>query len=118
MQNKPNIEDWAKEISAAITLIDANDIIIYMNDAAIEVFSDDGGEKLIGQNVKNCHNEYSNAVIDRIAHEHEANIYTLEIKGEKALIYQAPMFENGKYKGMVELSINLPKVLPNIRRES
>ncbi len=109
--------DWAKELPIPVTITDAEGIIIYMNDASIEAFREEGGAKLIGTNVNLYHNEYSQSVIQRISHEHTPNIYTIEKRGKKTLIYQAPFYNVGKYAGLVEISIDLPEILPNVIRE-
>ncbi len=49
--------NWMDGIQVAVTYCDANGIIRDMNSASIEVFSKDGGEKLIGKNVLDCHPE-------------------------------------------------------------
>ena len=40
--------------------------IVYMNPAAIENYSDDGGEKLIGLLIFDCHSQASAEKIDRV----------------------------------------------------
>lgn len=98
-------------------LTDKNDIITYMNDASAEMFADDGGLELMGRNVKECHNDYSNSVIDLINHEEFQNVYTIELKGKKKFVCQSPYYENGEFAGIMEMTIDLPEVLPNIIRE-
>ena len=51
-----------------------------MNDKSISDFENDGGSKLIGSNLFDCHNESSNKIIMRIIEEKKPNIYTIEKK--------------------------------------
>ena len=45
------------------------------------------------------------------------NAYTIEKGGVKKLIYQAPWFEDGEYRGLVEVTLVLPDVLPHFVRD-
>jgi len=44
-------------------------------------------------------------------------VYTIEKKGIKKLIYQAPWYENGEFSGVVELSIPIPFEMPHYIRK-
>jgi len=46
----------------------------------------------------------------------EKNIYTIEKNGVKKLIYQSPWYQNGKYAGFVELSLEIPFEMPHFIR--
>jgi hypothetical protein len=48
--------------------------------------------------------------------DHSTNVYTIEKNGVKKLIYQAPWYENGEYRGFVELSLEIPFDLPHFVR--
>ena len=111
------IIDWAKELLSAVTLTDKAGTIIYMNDKSAETFANDGGRDLIGKNLYECHNANSNNVINRIIDNKEPNIYTIEKKGVKKLIYQAPYYDNGEYAGLAEISIVLPENMPHYVRD-
>ena len=49
-----------------IVICDLMHMIVYMNPAAIETYSDDGGEKLIGLLIFDCHSRLSAAKIDKV----------------------------------------------------
>ena len=44
---------------ASVVLCDLNHTIVYMNPAAKKNYQKWGGEKLVGENLLNCHNEHS-----------------------------------------------------------
>ena len=43
----------------------------------------------------------------------QTNIYTIEKKGIKKLIYQSPWLNNGVYAGFIEFSFEIPFDLPH-----
>jgi len=47
--------DWIQEFPAALTVCDADGIILEMNDKAAKTFESDGGYALIGKNMLDCH---------------------------------------------------------------
>lgn len=49
-----------------IVLCDTNHTIIYMNKSAVKNYEKYGGEKLLGQNLLNCHNEDSKRKINEM----------------------------------------------------
>jgi sensor histidine kinase regulating citrate/malate metabolism len=108
--------DWTKEIDFAITVCEKNGTITYMNDKAIKTFENDGGAKLIGTNVLECHTEPSRKQLTEMLEKQTKNVYTIEKNGKKKLIYQTPYYENNEYKGFVELSMEIPEVMENFVR--
>jgi hypothetical protein len=44
------------------------------------------------------------------------NVYTIEKNGAKKLIYQAPWFRDGEYRGFIELSLEIPFEMPHFVR--
>lgn len=100
--------NWQKELPAAITVCDTEGKIIYLNEKAADVFKDDGGYNLIGQNLFACHSNESNEKIKEIIAGQKPNTYTIEKAGKKKLIHQTPWCEGGKLKGLVEFSIEIP----------
>lgn len=51
---------------SAVVICNLQHEIIYMNPAAIKSYEKRGGEKLIGQNLLNCHNEESRGKIEQV----------------------------------------------------
>ena len=108
--------DWVKEFPAAVTVCDGDGIILDMNDKAAKTFEKDGGRKLIGSNVLDCHPEPARSKTERRLAAREKNVYTIEKNGVKKLIYQSPWYRNGEYAGFVELSLEIPFELPHFIR--
>ena len=108
--------DWVKEFPAAVTVCDEEGIILEMNDKAAKTYENDGGRKLIGSNMLDCHPEPARTKTERLLATREKNVYTIEKNGVKKLIYQSPWYRNGEYAGFVELSLEIPLELPHFIR--
>ncbi|MBN2384266.1 PAS domain S-box protein [bacterium] len=107
---------WVKEFPGAITVVDREGIILNMNDKAVKTFQDYGGEKLIGTSVLSCHPEPARTKLQELLETGQQNVYTIEKKGTKKLIFQTPWYQEGKYNGLVELSLEIPLDLPHFIR--
>jgi PAS domain-containing protein len=107
---------WIKEFPAAITVCDADGIILAMNDKACASFAEDGGAALIGTNVLACHPEPARTKLAALLASGSTNIYTIEKNGVRKLIYQSPWYDNGIYAGFVELSLPIPEKMPHFVR--
>jgi len=103
-----NENEWIKEFPAAITVCDEEGILLEMNDKADKSFESDGGRKLIGSNMLDCHPGDSRDKTERLLASREKNVYTIEKTGVKKLIYQSPWYKNGQYAGFVEMSLEIP----------
>ncbi|HTX73401.1 MAG TPA: hypothetical protein VMC79_11290 [Rectinemataceae bacterium] len=111
------IPDWVTEFPAAVTVTGKDGTILYMNDKSARTFEKDGGRSLVGRDVLACHNENSKAIIRRIIDDEKPNVYTIEKKGVKKLIFQAPWYSSGELAGLVELSLEIPFELPHFNRD-
>jgi transcriptional regulator with PAS, ATPase and Fis domain len=109
--------EFIENLDGAVIVSDAMGTIIYLNEKAVNNFQKEGGRELIGKNLKDCHQDHSNARIREMMETHEKNIYTIEKKGKKKLIYQAPWFKEGEFGGLVELSLEIPFELPHFIRD-
>jgi transcriptional regulator with PAS, ATPase and Fis domain len=109
--------NWPKEFGIGITITDLEGKIVYMNDKSLEIFKNDGGEKLLGANVLNCHPEPSRTQLEEMMKNETTNAYTIEKNGKKKLIYQAPWYEDKVYRGFVELSMEIPFDMANFIRK-
>jgi hypothetical protein len=115
MNMTPN--DWIKEFPAAITVCNREGIVLSMNDLSCRTFEADGGKKLIGTNLLECHPEPARTRLAEMLANGKSNVYTIEKNGIKKLIYQSPWYENGQYAGFVELSLPIPRELPHFNRD-
>ena len=109
---------WLKEFPGDITVCDAAGVILDMNDGAAKTFAKDGGRNLIGTNLLDCHPEPSRTKVREMLASGQVNAYTIEKDGVKKLIYQAPWYQEGEYRGLVEVSLPLPDPLPHFVRDS
>ena len=107
---------WVNEFQGAVTLCDPQGIILEMNDKSAKTFEADGGRNLIGTNLFDCHSEASRAKLAAMIAEQRSNVYTIEKKGVKKLIYQSPVYEHGVYAGFVEISLEIPFEMPHFVR--
>ena len=114
-QNEDNT--WVKSFPGAITVCDVNGIVLEMNKKSEIIFEEDGGKDLIGTNLMSCHPGPARAKLDALLNNGKINIYTIEKKGKKKLIYQAPWYKDGIYAGFVELSLEIPFDIPHFFRE-
>jgi hypothetical protein len=109
--------DWVTEFQGAVTVCDAVGIILEMNETAITVFADYGGRALIGTNLLDCHPEPSRSKLRTMLELKQTNVYTIEKNGKRKLIYQAPWYEEGQYRGLVEVALPLPDDVPHFNRD-
>ena len=108
--------NWFNEFPGSITVCDPEGIILEMNERAVLGFQADGGRDLIGKNLLDCHPEPARAKLLEMMSSRRKNVYTIEKLGVWKLIYQTPWFENGEYRGFVELSLEIPAEMPHFIR--
>ena len=108
--------NWVKEFPGAITVCDADGIILELNDRAATTFEKDGGVNLVGKNLLDCHPEPARSKTQRLLAAREKNVYTVEKNGIKKLIFQSPWYQEGRYSGFVEFSLEIPFELPHFVR--
>lgn len=109
--------NWTENFDGAITVCDENFIITYMNKKSKKTFETVETGSLIGKNLFDYHNENSKMIIRRIKDTKTPNIYTIEKNGVKKLIYQTPVYDNNEFKGLVELSLEIPFDMPHFKRD-
>lgn len=108
---------WVRTFPGAITIVDAHGVILDMNDKAAEGYAADGGRALVGRNLLDCHPEPARSKLDAMLREGRGNVYTIEKRGVRKLIHQSPWFENGRFAGLIELSLELPAAMPHFVRQ-
>ena len=97
---------WTKSFPGSITVCDTDGIILEMNDRSLHMFREEGGAALVGTNVLDCHPEPSRTKLAEMLETRQANVYTIEKKGKKKLIYQTPWYRDGEYAGFVEIVLD------------
>jgi len=107
---------WVQEFPGAITVCNSEGIILEMNNQAVKMFQDQGGEALIGTNVLDCHPEPARTKVKRLLETQQTNVYTIEKRGVKKLVYQAPWYQDGRFGGLVELVLEIPAQMPHFVR--
>ena len=108
---------WVKEFPGSITVCDAEGIILDMNDKSIKTFESQGGAELIGTQLLDCHPEPARTKLAELLAARRRNVYTIEKNGVRKLIYQSPWYENGEYRGLIELSLEIPVEMPHFVRQ-
>jgi transcriptional regulator with PAS, ATPase and Fis domain len=108
--------EWVRAFPGAVTVCDRDGIILEMNERSLAVFTEDGGAALIGTNALDCHPEPSRSKLAALLASGKTNVYTVEKRGVKKLIYQAPWYRDGAFAGFVELSLEIPADLPHFVR--
>ena len=106
---------WVQEYVGAITVCDTNGIILEMNGESVK--ANQGGSKLIGTNLLECHPEPARSKLVELMKSRQGNVYTTEKNGKKKLIHQTPWYKNGKYCGFIELSLEIPQAMPHFVRD-
>jgi hypothetical protein len=112
MENHP----WVQAFAGSITVCDPDGIILEMNDKAVETFKDQGGNKLIGTNLFDCHPGPARSKLKKLMETQRANVYTIEKNGKRKFIYQIPWYQGEKYGGFVELILEIPAQIPHFVR--
>lgn len=112
-----NGPEWVEGFPGSVTVCDADGRIVAMNAKSKETFAADGGAKLIGTNVLDCHPEPSRSKLEGMMRDRRTNAYTIQKNGRKKLIFQAPWFKDGVYAGFVELALEIPWEMPHFNRD-
>jgi transcriptional regulator with PAS, ATPase and Fis domain len=112
------MESWLDEDEAAITICDLNGIILYMNDRSRKAFTkyDDNGVS-VGSSLIECHPEPARSKLLAMLKTPETNIYTIEKNGIKKIIRQSPWLKDGVFSGVVEVSFEIPAMMPHHLRK-
>lgn len=109
---------WIFGMDCAVTVVDTDCRIIYMNERSRTTFVSRGGADLIGHDIMPYHNERSQGIICRLLAEGGSNAYTILKGGVKKMIYQTTWHRSdGSLGGLVELSMIIPEELPHYIRD-
>lgn len=104
---------WFEQLPCAITVCDKKYKILFVNDMAAEVAADDGGKALIGKNLMDCHPLKAQKKLREVMASGRPNVYTIEKRGIRKMIFQCHWKRNGRLAGLVEVTFALPKDVPH-----
>lgn len=107
---------WTDGFIGAITVCDREGIVIYMNERSKMQFAKSGDGDLLGKSLIECHPEPARSLLLKMLAEPMPNSYTIEKNGIHKMIHQTPWMENGEFKGVVELSFEIPVKMPHHKR--
>jgi len=107
---------WFERLPCSVTVCARDYTILYLNQRSAEVNAADGGKKLVGKNLLDCHPPRAAAKLRRVMASDRPNIYTIEKHGVRKIIYQAPWKRAGRRAGLVEITFELPKKVPHFVR--
>lgn len=101
------VKDWFTEVPYPVTVCDKDGIIVYMNRASIEEFESDGGGDLLGKSLLDCHPEPARIKLIDMLNRQMPHTYISKSDGKEYFVHESPWFENGEFKGLVEISIDI-----------
>jgi transcriptional regulator with PAS, ATPase and Fis domain len=105
-----------EQLPCAVTVCDRKYTILYLNERAAEVHSEDGGKALLGKSLMDCHPPKAQKKLKNVMASGRPNVYTIEKNGTKKLVYQCLWKKRGKVGGLVEFTFELPSDIPNFVR--
>ncbi len=111
------LPEWAYGMDCAVTVVDTDCRIIFMNEKSRQTFAGRGGADLIGHDIRPYHNERSQSIIHRLLTKGGSNAYTISKEGKRKMIYQTTWRKaDGSLGGLVELSMIIPEEMPHYVR--
>ena len=96
--------DWLEGFAGAVVVSDRKGRIIYMNQAARLNFRKEGGERLLGSSLFDCHNASSCAMIRSMLSSGISHAYTVQNKTGSRLVAQYPWYEGDEIGGVIEIT--------------
>ena len=108
--------NWTDEFKGAITVCDRDGIVVYMNNLSKKQFTKSNNGDLLGKSLIDCHPEPAKTLLQKMLTEPVTNSYTIEKNGIHKMIHQTPWMEDGEFKGVVEISFEIPMGLPHHKR--
>jgi len=105
--------EWLEGMDIGVTVCDQDGVGLYLNERAAKVFEKDGGKRLVGKSLLDCHPEAARSKMLALLKNQASNSYTVERNGKKKLIHSVPWFKDGKFAGLVEISLDIPFEIPH-----
>jgi len=108
---------WFEQIPCSLTVCDKNYTILYMNEKSASVSSKEGGKALVGRNLLDCHPPIAQKKLREVMASRKPNVYTSEKNKVKKMVFQCQWKSEGRIGGLLEVSFELPRKIPNhVRR--
>ena len=98
-------------------MCDSAGIILELNQKATESLHAEGGKKLIGSNLLDCHPAAALRKLKRLMRNRQTNVYTVRKGRIRKIVLQTPWYRKGKYRGFVEVSLPISGKIPNVVRK-
>lgn len=115
MDVKEIIPRWADGLDCAVTVCDADAVVIYMNERSRATFAKHGD--VVGHSLFDYHPPRAAEIIRRLLAEGTSNTYSISKNGQKKIIHQTPWRkEDGSLGGLVEISMVVPEEFPHYVR--
>ncbi len=109
---------WIEELPAAVTVTDADGVIVAMNARSRATYENDGGGALVGHEVFACHPAAARRKVEALFGGEATNHYTISKRGVKKIIHQLPWYRGGVFAGYVEISVPIPQEMPHFDRDA
>ncbi len=105
--------EWFEQLPCSMIVCDKNYKILYMNDMAAEFTAEDGGKALVGRSLLDCHPAVARKRLKEVMASGRPNVYTVEKKGVKKMVFHGHWRKSGRVGGIVELVFVLPGSVPH-----
>jgi hypothetical protein len=112
----PKPLEWLEHLPCSVTVCDRNYTILYLNARSAEVNASDGGKRLVGRNLMECHPPEAQEKLRMVMDSVRPNVYTIEKAGVRKMIYQAHWQTDGTPSGLIEITFELPAEIPHFVR--
>ena len=108
--------EWFEQLPCSVVVCDRKFTILYLNEKAARDHAEDGGRALVGKDLMDCHPPEAQAKLREVLASGRPNLYTIEKKRKRKLVYQCQWKKGGRVAGLAQLVIELPAELPNHMR--
>jgi hypothetical protein len=105
-----------QEYPGTVIVCDSSGTILELNNRAVESLRPEGGKKLIGTNLFDCHPEPARSQLKRMMKNRETNVYTIRKGRVRKIVVQTPWYRRGKYAGFVEITTMIKGKIGSIVR--
>ena len=107
-------EVWLEKLPCSVMICDKNYKILYMNEMSAKDHAKDGGKKMVGTDLMDCHPLEAQAKMRKMLTSAQPNVYTMQWKKKKKLVYQCQWKRGRSVGGLFQLVFKIPEDIPNI----